>query len=119
MKQYSFSKDKRLISNRQFKDILAFGSRLNDNMLTVYIAENKCGYSRLGVSIGKSYGNAVERNHLKRFLREIFRQNQDQIPGNYDYLILIKKKIKNPTFEQVKKSFLALAASVKKRCDKS
>ena len=115
MKQHLFSKEKRLINNRQFKDILAFGFRLDDNMLTVYMAENKCGYSRLGISIGKSYGNAVKRNHLKRLVREVFRQNQKQIPGNYDYLILIKKKIKNPTFEQVKDSFLALAASVKKK----
>ena len=111
MKQLSFSKEKRLISNEQFKDVLACGRCLHDNLLKVYMAENKCGYLRLGVSIGKSYGNAVKRNHLKRLVREVFRQNQEQIPNNYDYLIIVKKRIKQPTFEQIKKSFLTLVTS--------
>ena len=119
MKQLSFSKEKRLISNEQFKDVLACGRCLHDNLLKVYMAENKCGYSRLGVSIGKVHGNAVKRNHLKRLVREVFRQNQKQIPGNYDYLILINQKIKHPTFKHIQKSFLALVSSTKKICEEN
>ena len=119
MKQYSFSKDKRLISNKQFRDILACGWCFNDNLLTVYTAENKCGYSRLGISIGRSYGNAVERNHLKRLIREVYRQNQEQIPSKYDYLIIVKQRRKKITFEQIKKSFLTLTTLTKKRCSES
>ena len=58
------------------------------------MAENKCGYSRLGVSIGKSHGNAVKRNRLKRLIREVFQQCQEQIPNNFDYLVMIKKTVK-------------------------
>jgi ribonuclease P protein component len=119
MKQHSFSKKKRLISNKQFKDVLACGCCLHDNLLMVYMAENKCGYSRFGVSVGKSYGNAVIRNRLKRLVREVFRQNQKRIPGNYDYLVLVRNKRKQLTFEQIKNSFLALATSAKKRCEEN
>ena len=116
MKRNTLTKEKRLISNRQFKDILVSGRCLRGDLLTVYTAKNKCGYPRLGISVGKSQGNAVTRNHLKRLVREVFRQNQKQIPGDYDYLILIKKKIKNPTFEQIKNSFMTLATSIRKTC---
>jgi len=118
MKQFSFPKEKRLVSNKQFKAVLALGRRLSNELLTLYIAENNCGYPRLGVSVGKSCGNAVVRNRLKRLLREAFRQNQDRIPAGFDYLLMIspqwQKKsgtaepVRLPTFEQVKDSFLAL-----------
>ncbi len=119
LKQFSFPKEKRLVSNRQFKDVLARGLRLSNGLLTLYMAQNDCGYPRLGVSVGKSCGNAVVRNRLKRLLREAFRQNQDRIPAGFDYLLMISprwlkksrtgKAARLPTFEQVKDSFLALA----------
>ncbi|MFZ2146449.1 MAG: ribonuclease P protein component [Sedimentisphaerales bacterium] len=89
MKQFSFPKKKRLINNRQFKAVLADGLRLNNRLLTLYMAENNCGYPRLGISISKSCGSAVVRNRLKRLLREAFRQSQDRIPADFDYLLMI------------------------------
>jgi len=95
----------------------------------LYMAENNCGYPRLGISVGKSCGNAVVRNRLKRLLREAFRQNQDRIAAGFDYLLMVsskwpekqdnsiedKKTQRQPTFEQVEASLVSLAnAAVKK-----
>jgi len=125
--QFSFPKEKRLVSNRQFKAVLARGLRLSNGLLTLCMAENDCGYPRLGVSVSKSCGNAVVRNRLKRLLREAFRQSQDRIPAGFDYLLMIspqwikksdeaqskKDMARQPTFEQVKTSFLALVEELK------
>jgi ribonuclease P protein component len=122
MKRLSFPKKKRLVSNSQFKDVMACGRRLSNGVLTLYMAQNDLEYSRLGVSVGKSHGNAVARNRLKRLMREAFRKNQSRIPAGYDYVLMISprrlkesnegKTPKEPTFEQAKASLLALAGSL-------
>jgi len=126
MKRLSLAKKKRLVTDRQFKAVLARHLRVSDGLLALYMAENDCGYPRLGVSVGKSCGGAVVRNRLKRLLRETFRRSQDRIPPGFDYLLMIspqwskktcllskgaagtKEAVRQLTFEQVKASFLAL-----------
>jgi len=128
LKRFSFPKSKRLVSNGQFKCVLARQRRAGNGLLILYMAENDCGYSRLGVSVGKSCGGAVVRNRLKRLLREAFRQNQDRIPAGFDYLLMFspqwleklgrsaesKKVARRLTFEQVNASFLALVNKIRR-----
>ena len=131
MKRLSFPKKTKLVSNTQFKAVLAHKRRrrFSDRVITLYVAENDCGYSRLGVSVGKSHGNAVARNRLKRLLREAFRQSQEQIPTGFDYVLMISRrcakksetaaKAKQTTFEEVKASFQTLVAAARQRNRKS
>jgi len=122
LKRYRFPKSRRLVSNKQFEAVLAENLRFSDGILVLYVAQNNCGYSRLGVSVGKSLGNSVVRNRLKRLLREAFRQSQDRIPEGLDYLVMVsprwikkvdkssnrRKATRQLTFGEVRASFVAL-----------
>jgi len=87
-KALRFSKKQRLVSNREFKAVLDHRNRATDGLLMLYRSPNACGHPRLGISVGRSYGTAVRRNHLKRLIREAFRLSQFDIPVDFDYLVM-------------------------------
>ena len=94
----SFPKTKRLVTNRQFRSVLANKVSARDKLLIVYVTKNDCGHPRLGLSVSKKCGNAVARNRIKRLIREAFRTSQNNIPQNLDYLLMALPKYfeKNP-----------------------
>jgi len=121
LKRLGFAKEKRLVKNSEFKTVMSRRRRFSDGLLVLFVAENDCGFARLGVSVSKSCGPAVVRNHWKRLLREVFRCSQEQIPSGFDYLLMVSpdwtKRLdsstgseKKPTFEMVTSSFLKLVS---------
>ena len=92
MNRLTFPKNRRLVTNGQFREVLSQQKRAGDELLIVYMAKNHCGYPRLGVSVGKNQGSAVVRNRLKRLIREAFRQSQGRIPADYDYVVMISRQ---------------------------
>jgi ribonuclease P protein component len=51
----------------------------------------------LGISAKKKLGTAVERNYMKRRLKEDFRVKQTQISGHYDIWFVMKKAFDKQT----------------------
>jgi ribonuclease P protein component len=113
VKQNAFPKRLRLGDNEEFKTVIAKRRRFSDNVLALYVAPNSREYSRLGVSVGRTAGNAVVRNRFKRLIREVFRQNREQLPSGVDYVVIGSSKLaKELVFENIKESFLKLAGKI-------
>jgi ribonuclease P protein component len=131
LKRLTFSKKQRLLDNSQFKRVMACRIVARDGLLTVFAAPNDCEHARLGISVGKSCGNAVVRNRLKRLLREAFRQNQGRIPAGFDYVVMLSRSLAGkirpgnsrqtaiPNSEQFSASILSLAAGAADKASKT
>ena len=62
---------------------------------------------RFGFTVSKKVGNAVERNRVRRRLREIVRRNAALIPqGGYDYVLIGRKVALDMPFERINADFL-------------
>ena len=93
MKKFTFPKNRKITTNKDFKAILDHKRFFRDEILTVYICPKMTSISRLGVSVGKKYGSATTRNRLKRLAREAFRLSQHHISPDFDYLLIYNPKM--------------------------
>ncbi len=71
-----FSRGDRLRKRREFEECYSSGVRVSGQYLQLFLFREP-GPPRLGISVPKRAGSAVERNRLRRRLREIFRRNRD------------------------------------------
>lgn len=78
----------RLKKEKDFQKVFHKGKRLFSPSLTIlYFPADKL---KMGISVGKKHGKSVQRNRIKRLLREAFRLNREEIKGNY-FIVLIPK----------------------------
>ncbi len=72
----------------EFQRIFNKGKRAFSPSLTVlYRPADK---TSMGVSVGKRHGKSVQRNRVKRLLREAFRLQLDSIEGKYAFVLIPK-----------------------------
>ncbi len=82
-----FPKTVRVRSRLDFAAVYERGVRISDGCLSLIALPNDRATSRLGLAVSKRCGNAVQRNRLKRRLREVFRQSRAELPAGLDLVV--------------------------------
>lgn len=81
MRSAAFPASARLHRPEQFRRVFREPVRSRDDCLVVLARGNDQGQARLGMAISRKHaGNAVQRNRVRRVIRESFRQNRHLLP---------------------------------------
>ena len=95
-----FTKSERLRQRRDFLRAQAQGKRFYTRHFGVTLAPPVTAGPRLGLVVTKRLGKAVQRNRVKRLLREFFRRHRTQLPP-MDLVIMAKKGAEGLVYHQV------------------
>ena len=102
--RFTFTKADRILKRREFIALSKSGRRVQNTEFIAYFSHAQYSRSRLGVTVTKKVGQAVERNRLKRLVREFFRLNRHCLSGNWDISIIVKRQSAEITSEMVHRS---------------
>jgi ribonuclease P protein component len=81
----------RLSRSRDFDTVYRHGRSVSTRFLVLYwFPRDDDGEPRLGIAVPKGSGTAVDRNRVKRRLRESWRARLSAIPPGRDYVLIAR-----------------------------
>jgi len=111
-----FARSKRLLKPGEFKQVFDHSTRSSDSALTVFGRPNALANARLGLAISKKQlKRAVDRNRIKRLVRESFRQHQLLLAG-LDMVVLARRSILDLDNQQILHALERHWQRIIKRC---
>lgn len=85
-----FARSARLTEPKQYKRVFSGAARRGDRYFTVLSVPNEEGRARLGIAVARRTApRAIDRNRIKRLIRESFRHQQYAMPAR-DIVVLVK-----------------------------
>lgn len=92
-----------ITSGRDFRRVYRTGKKVRDDGITIWAAPRPdAGETRLGMSIRATVGTAVERNRLRRRVKEAFRA-YDPVPGR-DIVLAATREAAGRNFQELQGS---------------
>lgn len=81
----------RLRKSWEYRLVRKMGCKFNTPHFVLLALGNNTNIPRLGITVSRKVGNAVQRNRLKRIIREFFRVRKHLYPALRDYSIIAKR----------------------------
>jgi ribonuclease P protein component len=81
----------RLSRSRDFDAVHRRGRSVSSRYLVLYwLPQDEAADPRVGFAVPRAAGGAVERNRIKRQLREVWDQRLDRVAAGHDYVLIVR-----------------------------
>ncbi len=103
---FSFTNLERLRTASQFQRVFEQAKKSSSDSFIVLSRENTIGYPRLGIVVAKRNAKrSVDRNLIRRIIRESFRLNKAQLPA-CDFIVILKRPIGKVQREKMRQQLM-------------
>lgn len=101
-------KKKNIIKSKlEYTEIINKEEYIKNKYFIIYYRKNQ-SINRYGISVPKKTGKAYLRNKIKRRLKNIIDNNENDIQKTYDYVIIIRKSLIELNYQEMENNFLTL-----------
>jgi ribonuclease P protein component len=113
-RQFGFGPQYRVRRQADFERAYRRRCSASDGRVVLFAAANGLPHPRLGLSVSRKIGKAVERNRWKRLIREAFRLSRAGLPQGLDLIVCPRPGVV-PDREELSRSLVRLAAKLSER----
>ena len=108
MAAFRLARQAKMVKTDDFSSVFNLRKRIASQHLVMRYRINEANLPRLGLIVSKKTAKlAVQRNYMRRVLRELFRLNQPQLPI-IDLVVQVQKPFNKPEFTLIKQEFETL-----------
>ncbi len=100
-----FPKTERILRRGHFRRVYDEGRKYQARYFTAFLLPNPVINPRIGITVTRKVGNAVERNRARRLVREVFRKNKWLVPEGVDIVINVKKSLVSVGYVELEDDF--------------
>lgn len=117
---HAFPRSRRLLRPAEFQRVFQGADwRVAGTAFVLLVVANSLGHPRLGIALSKRHvRHAVERNRIRRQLRESYRLHQHQL-GGVDIVVLGRAGIDNLSNPELRAAIDRSWGELVKRCKRS
>ncbi len=83
--------------------------------MTVFALPNDAGGCRLGITVTRKSGGAVERNRVRRLVREAFRRHRERLGPALDLVVNIRPGAERRTYRELEAELVGLLGDLARR----
>lgn len=95
----------RIKKEKEFQQVITARASFANRNLVLFIYERaELTHFRVGFSVGKKVGNAVQRNRVKRQLRVAVQALKEDLPSNLDFILIARPNILHLSTAEVQKN---------------
>jgi ribonuclease P protein component len=81
----------RLSRSRDFDAVHRRGRSVSSRFLVLYwLPQEEPAEPRIGFAVPRAAGGAVERNRIKRRLREVWQERLERVVAGHDYVLIVR-----------------------------
>lgn len=101
--------------SKDFQSIINYKHFYKNKYFVIYTSkpDNTILKPKFGIAVGKALGDAVNRNLMKRRVRNIIDNNKILFPNNHNYIIMIKRTSKEAKFSELNEALSSLIKEIK------
>ncbi len=88
--RFFLKKNDRILKRSDFVELSRVGRRIYIGVFMAVVAPNRLGRPRLGVTVTRKVGGAVQRNRIKRLVREAFRLHRQRLKLDGDINVIAR-----------------------------
>lgn len=116
-KKEGISKRELIRKRSQFIKIFKNSKRIDSEKIRVYFTanEDEKGISKFSIVTGRKLGKAVQRNRIKRVIKEVYRKNKDFFGRGINWIFIPQGKWEKINYNKTERLLLDVIKGIKKR----